>query len=175
MASASRPLAVATRSRKNVPCWNDFVEHFVKPRRPLLVRGAFANSWCKNWTIPQLLLRLQDLSSDNSSANHLHHHDKDCQVLMPSPQGVNYISQWKSEEVEMPLSDALQATSTGLTPMQYRLDPGIFWEPSDNDALPELLQDDRFDILYDNSFVWVTSASLRTSLHVSIWLLTAIL
>ena len=125
----------------------------------------------------------------------------DGQLLIPSPAGVNYVSQYKSLERELPTRQALgqfmqlsrspsttttttttsavvaaMASSSSLlspssTPpvmpqgCQCRLDPAAFWDDR-IDTLPDLLQE--LDIIYDNSFVWITSPLLRTSLHVSI-------
>lgn len=94
------------------------------------------------------------------------------QMLIPQPPGVNFVSQYKSQEIELPTSIALQQfvqrSRSEHNPQgcQCRLDPAVFWDP-DVDNLPIMLQDERFEIVYDNSFVWITSKSLRTSLHVS--------
>jgi len=210
------PRQVITRSV--VPCLEEFVESFVRPSRPLLVRNAFAR-WCPRWTVDELRQRLVDVAAasnnkpneqgrllipspaganyvarctpnhatvdellrlrkeededDASTAapsnnNQQEQEQQQGQLLVPSP-GVNYVSQYRSEEIELPTDQALEEfirmSRNDMHGCQCRLDPAVFWEPVDE--LPSMLRDDRFQIVYDNSFVWITSKSIRTSLHVS--------
>jgi len=210
-------------TRTVVPCLEEFVESFVRPSQPLLVRNCF-EQLCDHWTVDALRQRLRGAAKHNeyddegrllipspaganfvarchpdsttvkellqrrkeedgasggatadASSNSLQddRYEGDGQMLIPQPPGVNYVSQYKSKEIELPTSKALdqfvqlsRGNDGSQQGCQCRLDPAVFWDPA-RDELPAMLQDDRFEIVYDNSFVWITSQSLRTSLHVS--------
>jgi len=52
--------------------------------------------------------------------------------------------------------------------IQSRLDPSLFW--LEHEQIPNLLTD--MDILFDNSFVWLTSRGLRVRLSKSCFLIS---
>jgi hypothetical protein len=127
-------------------------------REPALMRGllrARAPSW--RWSPEELLRRLTARPGGATQRT---------RALAPRPSGVNYVSQHRSEPVEMLVRDALVRVAGGVgEPLQCRLDPSLFWQ--DHEELPALLRDRRVRVHLDNSFVWLTSPGLRTSLHVS--------
>jgi hypothetical protein len=132
----------------------------VARREPALLRGlllrARAPSW--RWSPEELLRRLAVRPGGAAQRTH---------ALSPRPRGANYVSQHRSEPVDMLVCDALARVTGGVgEPLQCRLDPSLFWQ--EHEELPEFLHDRRVQVHLDNSFVWVTSPGLRTSLHVSL-------
>ena len=56
----------------------------------------------------------------------------------------------------------LKINLEGEESMQLRMDPSLFWE---DEELPDFCLEDKFNAEFSNSFVWLTSKGLRTSLH----------
>ena len=104
------------------------------------------------WTLEELQCRLKDTQVTTTA-------------LLPSETKggvVNWVSQWKSRKTDLPISTALRLVRH-YGRLQCRLDPSLFWQAQEQ--LPEPLAASQIDIVFDNSFVWVTSGGLRTSLH----------
>ncbi len=132
----------------------------VARREPALLRGlllrARAPSW--RWSPEELLRRLAARPGGAAQRT---------RALAPRPRGANYVSQHRSEPVDVLVRDALARVAGGVgEPLQCRLDPSLFWQQ--HEELPAFLHDKRVQVHLDNSFVWVTSPGLRTSLHVSL-------
>mmetsp|Transcript_25450 Transcript_25450/g.41049 ORF Transcript_25450/g.41049 Transcript_25450/m.41049 type:complete len:158 (+) Transcript_25450:60-533(+) len=138
--------------------FDEFKRKFVRTRTPFVVKNALrlkdSETRLWKWSLAELLERTKDVSDSVKY-----------QVLKPKPPGVNYVSQWKSKKVEATLAEILQDAQSGNVPMQTRLDPSLFWQ--EDEELPAFMYNSRMRVLFDNSFVWLTTPGLRTSLHVS--------
>mmetsp|Transcript_20406 Transcript_20406/g.40133 ORF Transcript_20406/g.40133 Transcript_20406/m.40133 type:complete len:271 (-) Transcript_20406:1658-2470(-) len=155
--------AEVVRPRHTSPAlWRGALPDFVSARKPKsqviqTPRRDAHITWA--WDIQELGDRLKDTGEDESAI---------CEALLPRDDSENFISQWKSAKKSLKVADALKAVDKDRMRMQLRLDPALFWRV--HERLPDFFYESQdsheaFQVAFENSFVWVTTPGLRTSLH----------
>ncbi|GBG24085.1 Glutathione S-transferase DHAR2 [Hondaea fermentalgiana] len=167
---AARLADVAVQRQPAPTLWKDGLPGFARKSSAASGKvepsssSSTVTTWA--WDVDELRERLRQGGQVNMKVD----------ALVPRKPDENFVSQWKSAKTPMRADDALKRLYQGQEKLQLRLDPAVFWR--EHEVLPDLFyagqNPDAFDALeetaaidvaFDNSFVWVTSPGLRTSLH----------